>query len=105
MIQEVIDQTTWQTFDKRTISIKDLTDQHLSNIYWFSRIFFNLHVWQPILDEINSRFGSIDKVLEFKPKPIDEEIESLRRAGLIKNTDIIFLGEKIGTISHLNEGI
>jgi len=40
--------------------------------------------------------------LEWKPLPIPNEIETLRKMGLINsNGDIIFKGCKIGTINHI----
>lgn len=95
-------ETKWTTFNNRKISIKNLEDQHLSNIYWFSKIFHN-NIHCEILDEIWKRFGG--KPLEYKPlgNIFCEEMVGLRMKNLIHGDEIILDGKIIGTIKHLNK--
>ena len=90
---------TWTTADRRKLKLSQIDDQHLSNIYWFQKIFMD-YTHPVIQDEIIKRFKK-QIPLPFKPLPIKGEIDSLRR--YIVGTDIIFKGVVIGTISHLKK--
>jgi hypothetical protein len=49
---------------------------------------------------LTRRFDGIR--LEWRPLPIPNEIETIREMGLInENGDIVFKGNKIGTINHI----
>tara|TARA_R110002049_G_scaffold140454_1_gene301481 strand:- start:624 stop:908 length:285 start_codon:yes stop_codon:yes gene_type:complete len=85
----------WRTYDDRVLSLNQIDDQHLSNIYWFSKV-FNSYTSPHIYREIIQRFGG--KPLAYKPLPVSGEIEGLKKLGYIIGTDIIFEGLVIGTL-------
>ena len=85
----------WRTHDGRVLTLDQIDDQHLSNIYWFSRISYS-NISPHIYREITQRFGG--KPLQYKPLPIPGEIEALKERGFIIGTDIIFEGLVIGTL-------
>jgi len=92
-------EATWTTQDGRVIPISKLEDQHLCNCYWFSKILWG-EPHHKIIAEVTKRFK--DKPLPFKPLPVRGEIEWLKSDGLIHGTDIVWKGEVIGSIKHLD---
>ena len=68
----------WRTYDDRVLSLNQIDDQHLSNIYWFSKV-FNSYTSPHIYREIIQRFGG--KPLAYKPLPVSGEIEGLKKLG------------------------
>lgn len=91
----------WTTFDGRKVSISDIDHQHLSNTYWFMKIFWkapDAQLWQ-ILEQIQQRFDG--RILDYHPRvDFKEEIAYLRRKGMITSADeIIYNGEIIGRLN------
>jgi len=70
---------TWFTHDKRKVSLDSVDHSHLSNIYWYYIIIFNLEPTN-IIDEINKRFGGV--IMDYAPI-IKEEIDFLKRNGFV----------------------
>ena len=92
----------WTNYYGKKSPISKLDDQHLSNIYWYNLVFFgNDFISRHIISEIVDRFSEL-KPLPWKPLPIPREIQNLKKLGLIHGDDIIFQGEVIGTIGHIN---
>lgn len=91
----------WTTYDGREIHVKMLDNQHLSNIYWYQKVFHNDRVWSEIQKEVDLRFNG--KPLLWRPLPVPTEISTLRNLDMIRGNDIIFWGKKIGTIAHLKK--
>lgn len=84
----------WTTADGRRIKYKDLEDQHLSNIWWFLKIFHKAsNPW--VNEEIEKRF---DKVPQYIPLPISGEVAWLQSQGYIINGKIVFDGEIVGYV-------
>jgi len=87
----------WTTHDGTAITIDSLSDQHLSNIYWFFTILYgqcHLH----IQNEIFNRFGK-EIPLPFKPLNFPGELAALKY-NIIGN-DIVYKGMVVGSIEHL----
>ena len=118
---------TWTTAapESKTQKFSELTDQHLSNILWFNEIFngwtrYNSHIQFSLRLEwhmrCNKKSGKelLDgevKRLPWKPLPVLNEIQELKRMGMIhvsgsiiKSSDI-YSGnpniETIGSITHI----
>ncbi len=95
----------WYAFDNRFISFNEVDHQHISNAIWFNEVFNNRTIlndnFMAQVDEVLSkRFHGVR--LPWKPLPIPTEIETLIKMGLINaNGDIVFRGEVIGTINHI----
>ena len=94
----------WTTALGRRRHFNKIGHQHLSNILWFQKVFFgesalNSHTSRQLEKELCERYDG--KRLLWKPLPIPEEIETLRKMGCIQGTDIVFEGKKIGTIRHI----
>jgi hypothetical protein len=90
----------WRTFDGRTVSFKTVDHQHLSNTYWFMKIYWesvDAQLWQ-ILEEIQNRFEGV--VLPYRPRAdFYGEIAFLKRKGMIgPHAKIFWNGEEIGEI-------
>jgi hypothetical protein len=91
----------WKTADGRELKLNQIDDQHLSNIYWFQKVFWDYT--HPIIQkEIVKRFNK-QIPLTYKPLPISGEVRDLKNKGLIIGTDIIFKGLVIGTIKHIKD--
>lgn len=61
---------TWLTFDKRAIPFSELSQQHISNIYWYHKIFFPkssmvIETLPELLKEIENRFNG--QLLPYRP--------------------------------------
>ena len=95
----------WYTFDNRFVTFDEVTHQHISNAIWFNEVFnnrtkFNDKFMEQVDWVLTKRFNGVR--LPWKPLPIPNEIETLREMGLINSDgDIIFKGEVIGTINHI----
>lgn len=90
----------WKNFYGEKKKVRDLDDQHLSNIYWFSKVFYG-DVWSEITKEVIRRFGSTDNVLLWRPLPIPREIKELRKRGYILGNSIIIKVSDTGTTKHM----
>lgn len=102
----------WTTFDGRKIKLSEIEHQHLSNILWFNEVFnlrnrYNNQVHFELGLELERRFKGVR--LPWKPLPIPDEIDLLKKMGLIRdNGDIIGNkgtlskeGAVIGNINHI----
>jgi hypothetical protein len=103
----------WTTYGGVTKQIKEIDNQHLSNILWFNEVFHgrnrhNCAVQLQFGVELAGRMKNESR-LDWKPLPIPDEIKSLVDMGLVReNGDImgnapttINAGKKIGTITHI----
>jgi hypothetical protein len=98
MIQYLPNQ--WTTFDNKKATMESADHQHLSNIYWYLRIFWGCkdnELWQ-VLTELQKRFEG--KVLPYRPHPkFKEEHAYLHRNGMVDaDGNIVFAGEIIGSV-------
>lgn len=90
----------WTTFDNRSVRMDEMTHQHMSNIYYFTKYIVPQFYPQSVRDEIwiwiLVRFGGI--VLPYYPVPeFIEEKKYLQMMGYIKNNnDIVVNNEVIG---------
>lgn len=89
------------TYDGRVIEYSNLSQQHLSNIIWFNKIFWNDDESPLEKEELNKRFEG--KRLPYKPsKEFEDEIKYLEAIGCIKEKNgkelIWFDGAVIGEI-------
>ena len=98
----------WRTFNGILKSLEEIDHQHLSNIYWFSKLLNIINKnstpedFKKLIDE---RFEG--KILEYKPKwEFKQEREYLDSRGFINwNTDktfgeIVHNGQIIGSVEH-----
>ena len=82
--------------------------QHLSNIIWFCRVFHdwdNVSGWQMTRNvihyELHSRFDNV--LLAWEPLPIPNEIELIKEYCCVdKDNNIVWNGNIIGSLSHIN---
>lgn len=72
-------QENWTTYDGRRVNLREINHSHLSNTYWYLRIFHNI-IPINIIQELDRRFGG--EILEYKPI-IDLEIEELNKMGMV----------------------
>jgi hypothetical protein len=95
----------WYAFDGRFVTFDEVSHQHISNAIWFNEVFNNRtksndKFMRQVDWALTRRFNGFR--LEWRPLPIPNEIETLRKMGLINSDgDIIFKGCKIGTINHI----
>jgi hypothetical protein len=98
--------TTWITWNNRAINTKNLSHQHLSNIYYYTTYILPEYYPQSVRDDINNllqeRFKGV--ILPYKPDPdFKEEKIYLLRKGFLKNNDeIVVNGIKLGEYCSVN---
>ena len=86
--------THWQTWDKRVLSVDEISHQHLSNIYYYTHFIMSKYYSQPVKDDIrqmlDNRFNG--EILKYKPDPkFKEEWEYLKKMGYLRpNGKIVF---------------
>lgn len=83
--------TTWQTADGRKYVFEELSQQHLSNIFWYHTLVAgNLSIRLKVLTELQRRFpdseNGRDKVLHYEPQ-MSDEIDILEEKGYLINDD------------------
>jgi hypothetical protein len=97
--------TNWRTVDGKLIPIKDLTHQHLSNIFWYHRIFQDIdnmpvHLLEQVcvMAELHLHKKFNGEKLEYIPI-YTYEIDWLNSLGLIKG-NVIYdkWGHQVGKI-------
>jgi hypothetical protein len=92
----------WTTFEGKKVTLETIDHQHLSNVYWFTKIFYKAtdDMQWDMLEQFDKRFNGV--VLDYRPKAnFIVEIETLKRAGMVQKDDtIIFKGEVIGKIVY-----
>jgi hypothetical protein len=105
-MDKTIDSKLWRTADGEFLPITELTQQHLSNIYWYHLVFQEIkgmpvasmknHV-QFSKEEIDKRFEGV--ILEWRPV-FDFEIRWLKELGMLTGGTVISdkSGKKIGNI-------
>lgn len=96
----------YKTFDGRCYDLDDLSHQHLSNIYWFSKLFNTRSNTSSFsIEIINSKFNG--KILSYLPNPkFKMEIEYLEKGNHLiwkkeeefDVADIVYLGDVIGNL-------
>ena len=103
----------YKNYKGQTLDFKNLTQEHLSNIYWYNTICSELGytTLQFILDEINDRFNG--ELLPYRPQwEFRAEINYLEKTGKFiwnedrTKADIFHLGQKVGyyeTPEHLRD--
>ena len=93
----------YRNYKGQTLDFKNLTQEHLSNIYWYNTICSELGytTLQFILDEINDRFNG--ELLPYRPQwEFRAEINYLEKTGKFiwnedrTKADIFHLGQKVG---------
>lgn len=95
----------WTTFKGKTVSLKTIDHQHLSNCYWYLKILLRAtkEQLQPLVEESKDRFNG--QILPYRPHvEFKQEIEMLGAKGLIRRLklgkyEIVYHGEIIGEIS------
>ena len=95
---------TWTTFNGRVITPENLDHQHLSNIYWYHKLVFEVdHIW--VIDLIRVRFNG--QLLPYAPHvDFHHEIQALEQKGFLhwhptSNGEAI----TVGTIIYNNQAI
>ena len=74
-------QQVWTTFQGKKVTLDSIDHQHLSNVYWYGRIFFNI-IPKNVLQKLAERFNG--QVLEYRPHiDFHHELEHLERKGLL----------------------
>ena len=92
--------TKWMTWDNRVIELKNITHQHLSNIFYYTHYimgkYYSLSTKIMILFLLNNNFSGI--LLPYRPDPKFEfEKKYLKEQGFLQNDGtIIISGNKIG---------
>ena len=74
----------WLTFNGKLANLREIDHQHLSNCYWYSKIFNFPQCIQNVVffNEINRRFSG--KILEYLPHPdFKYEISELRNKNML----------------------
>jgi hypothetical protein len=72
----------WTTFEGKDVDMDNIDHQHLSNIYWYTRI-FSYTPSQAAIDQLKKRFNG--EILEYKPLlKFKFEIRELERKGYLK---------------------
>lgn len=102
----------WNTADGLKIAFCDLDQQHLSNILWFKEVVnkrtrYNCSTHFELGLELEKRFNG--SRLPWRPLPVLDEIDYLKKSGLVDNSGNIigtfetglFNGKIIGSINHL----
>lgn len=91
--------TMWMTYDGRFVKLEDLDHSHLTNSYWYLRIFSGI-IPTNIVEVLEKKYNG--ELLDYTPR-IREEKEYLEKSGMVmigiggcKN--IMFEGKKIGYI-------
>jgi len=99
---------TWtNAFGKRRKMV-NLSKQHLSNIYWYIRVFFHEYPIESKTIEmvkyiLDYKFDG--KILPWKPLPIPNEVANIksgRYCTVNDKGDIIYNNEVIGTLKHIS---
>lgn len=89
----------YTTFEGKVVDTETVSHQHLSNIYWFSKIVTG-RVDKNALNRIERDFNGV--ILPYRPKPnFKSEIKLLTSSGYLVDkgdgiADIIFEGNIIG---------
>lgn len=81
-------QPEWTTFNGRKVTIDTIDHQHLSNVYWYNRIIWNVPVdakfYVTIKSELENRFNG--QILPYRPHVnFKEEIKMLEDKGMLFN--------------------
>lgn len=75
----------WRTFQNKTIPATELDQQHLSNIYWYHKIFFNYN-YEFVFDELKNRFNG--QILPYKPHiSFKLEMNGLKERNMLVETN------------------
>lgn len=97
----------WRTFAGKNVTMQTIDQQHLSNVYWYMRIFHNMkdsELFQ-IHSELKERFNG--QLLPYRPHiSFIEEIQFLNEKEMIQIRDlfyydIIFQNTIIGEITRI----
>jgi len=103
-MEQISRPTTWTTFNGRVIAPENLDHQHLSNIYWYHKLVFDVdHIWA--LDLIRERFNG--QLRPYAPHiDFHHEITALEQKGYLQWLPTS-TGEAItvGTIVYNNQTI
>lgn len=95
------------TFDNKKVPLSEITHQHLSNIYWFTKI-INGYNYSATLITIDEKYDGV--ILPYKPEPrFRLEIEELDKRGFLRwrdnesKADIIYNGDVVGEAFYLED--
>jgi hypothetical protein len=97
--------TTWTTYDGRKLDFEHLSQQHLSNIFWYSLLVSpNLHIRVKAINALDSRDFKkshrhewSDSLLDYRPVS-EAEIKYLRTYQTVVNDVIWHRNKTIGVI-------
>lgn len=85
-------QYEWITFQGKTVNLDVVDHQHLSNLYWYSRIFFG-NVPENVLQFLSERFNG--QVLEYRPHvDFKQELQGLEEKGMLTWRDRLSGGKE-----------
>ena len=90
----------WITYDNRAVTMEEMTHQHMSNIYYFTKFIVPELYPQSVRDDIMKwlliRFEGV--ILPYRPDHgfIQEQAYLAKMGYLKENNDIIVNGEIIG---------
>ena len=104
----------WQTFDNRMMTLGEMDQQHLSNIYYYYKYVYTAHIGgtcllvpacnlkELIQRVLNHRFNG--QLLAYRPHVnFKFEMETLWKMGAIHGNNIIIEGKKIGEIITMDD--
>ena len=88
----------WKTFDNRDVCAEEISHEHLSNAYWYSKIILkDSYLLNKLHSVLIKRFHGI--ILEYKPHPqFNKEHEFLKLNGYVKDNLIIFNNQIVGKL-------
>lgn len=97
----------YTTFNGKIKNIFEIDHQHLSNIYWYSRILNKSSLPLVISNRIEGEFNN--KILQYRPNPLFKtEIDRLDKMGLLDWNEehtianIHFEGQIIGQAKYID---
>lgn len=94
----------WTTWDGRVVTMQTITQEHLSNIYWWTIIVagrYDKDFNDAITSVLAKRFDG--KLLPYNPDPrFKDETTWLREQGYVKDDNTIWWkGECVGKLSNI----
>lgn len=100
----------YSTFEGKSVDVNKVDHQHLSNIYWFQKIFNNTTLSKLLMERFDKEFDGV--ILPYRPHPkFKQEIDRLEYMGLLswkeidgrKCADIIWDGHVVGEACYIED--